>query len=166
MTEHLLAAYAEDIRLRIGEAGERPGGIPPIVHVHEIEAGLVYKDEAVTVTAFPVPHGTWDQAFGFRFVTPDKTVVISGDTSYSSVIAKQCNGCDVLVHEGGYPDDHNDYSRRFHTNADEIVKIANEARPKLLVLTHQRNDNREGLRIIQAGYSGQVVVASDLDVFE
>lgn len=41
-----------------------------------------------------------------------------------------------------------------------------EARPKRLVLYHQRGDNEEGVRIIRTKFSGPVIVARDLQVFE
>jgi ribonuclease Z len=159
MTNHLIAAYADDIRNRTN-GGRRPG---PVVNTHEIAEGVVYKDERVTVSAFLVPHPPWEQAFGYRFETPDKTIVISGDTAYSPVIAEQCNGCDMLIHEGGrvgaFPN---------HTSASELAKVAEAAKPKLLILYHQSgaNDNAEGLGVIRSLYDGAVVVARDLQVFE
>lgn len=166
MTDHILAAYSEDIRIRTGKGGEQEGSAPPAVNVHEIDAGVVFRDERVSVTAFRVPHGTWPQAFGFRFTTPDKTIVISGDTAYAPVIARECHGCDILVHEGGRADDNSSYFRTFHTTAEELGRIAQEARPKLLILYHQRDENDEGLRIIRSLYPGKVVVARDLQIFD
>lgn len=165
MTGHIVAAYSEDIRIRTGEGGEQAGGSRPVVNVHEVDAGVVFKDERVTVTAFRVPHGTWAQSFGFRFATPDKTIVISGDTAYAPVIAQQCHGCDILVHEGGRIDE-SLYFRTFHTTAEELGRLAAEARPKLLVLYHQRDANEDGLRVIRSIYPGKVVVAHDLQVFD
>jgi ribonuclease Z len=157
MTNNLIAAYADDIRIR-GRSG-------PMVTTREISEGVVYQDERVTVNAFLVPHGAWPQAFGYRFKTPDKTIVISGDTGYSTTLAEQCNGCDMLVHEGGRVTIGQGSS---HTSASELAKVAEAAKPKLLILYHQSaaNDNAEGLRVIRSQYQGDVVVARDLQVFE
>ncbi len=66
MTEHILAAYDEDIQIRLhGAQPQNATGIR--VEVHEIEPGLVSADANVEVTAFAVPHGAWDHAFGYRF---------------------------------------------------------------------------------------------------
>jgi ribonuclease Z len=65
----------------MGRGGESAGAAPPRVDVHEIDAGEVLRDERMVVRAFKIPHGTWPQAFGFKFVTGDKTIVISGDTA-------------------------------------------------------------------------------------
>lgn len=166
MTDHVLAAYADDIRIRTGEGAEDAGGAGPVVDVTEIQPGMAFKDGNVTVTAFRVPHGTWKEAFGFRFVTPDKRIVLSGDTAFSPEVARECDGCDILVHEGGLATDASAYYRSFHTAAADVARIAKEARPGLLVLYHQRDANEEGLRVIRAAYAGRVVVANDLDLFQ
>jgi ribonuclease Z len=168
MTEHLLAAYAEDIQIRTGASGERAGSARPLVEVHEIMPGVVYRDSLVTVTAFRVHHGTWEQAFGFRFQTPDKDIVISGDAAPPSAIPAQCHGCDILIHEGAiFHSGVNAYQSAFHTSMEELVDVAKASRPKLLVLYHQRpGPNTAGLEFIRSRYDGRVVVANDLDVFE
>lgn len=168
MADHLLAAYAEDIRVRTGAAGESEGESPPRVDVNEITPGVVYRDSLVTVTAFAVHHGTFPQAFGYRFQTPDRDIVISGDAAPPSAIAAQCHGCDILIHEGGYyhSGTATAYRRQFHTSMEELLDVARAARPKLLVLYHQpRGNNEAGRQFIQAGFDGRVVVANDLDVF-
>jgi ribonuclease BN (tRNA processing enzyme) len=53
----------------------------------------------VTVTAFEVPHGKWEHAYGYVFKTSDRTIVVSGDTRKSEAVQRACNRCDVLVHE-------------------------------------------------------------------
>jgi ribonuclease BN (tRNA processing enzyme) len=168
MTEHLLAAYAEDIRIRTGAGGERERSAGPQVDVHEIAPGVVYRDSLVTVTAFRVHHGTWEQAFGFRFQTPDKDIVISGDAAPPSAIPAQCHGCDILIHEGAiFHSGVSAYQDEFHTSMEELVEVAKASRPKLLVLYHQRpGPNAAGLEFIKSRYDGRVVVANDLDVFE
>jgi ribonuclease BN (tRNA processing enzyme) len=168
MTDHLLAAYAEDIRIRTGVAGDSPGSAPPQVDVHEITPGVVYQDALVKVTAFAVHHGTVPQAFGFRFQTPDRDIVISGDAGPPSTIPEQCHGCDILIHEGGFfhRDGASEYRRTFHTSMEDIVAIAQASKPKLLVLYHlPPGDMKAGLQFIRNAYSGRVVAAQDLDVF-
>src|SRR5947209_5211861 len=90
MTEHVLAAWADDIKIR-NEGLDRnlpEHGVDGYrVNAHEVSPGIVYKDKNVTVTAFVVKHGEWGpRAFGYRFQTPDRTIVISGDTSPSDTI--------------------------------------------------------------------------------
>ena len=61
--------------------------------------GPVCKDDNVTVKAFHVAHGDDVEAFGFRFETPDRTIVISGDTTPTPSVIDTCQSCDVLIHE-------------------------------------------------------------------
>src|SRR6202162_6306716 len=80
MTSHIEKARAEDIRLRL-HGLEEANATGYKVNVHEIQPGVVYRDDNVTVMAFPVKHGTWKYAFGYRFDTKDRRIVISGDTA-------------------------------------------------------------------------------------
>src|SRR5207249_6051681 len=92
-----------------------------VVRAHDVKSGFVYKDERMTVTAFRVPHGQWPEAFGYRFDTPGKSVVISGDTSPSEEIVAHCQPCDVLIHETYSPEsvlimpDYKTYRAKYHT---------------------------------------------------
>ena len=55
----------------------------------------------MTVEAFPVSHGTLE-SYGFKFTTPDKVIVISGDTAPLEIVAQKAEGCDILLHEVEY----------------------------------------------------------------
>ena len=174
MTEHILAAYKEDIDLRIhGSQPQNATGIE--VLVHEIEPGTIYRDDNVTVTAFAVQHGSWDQAFGFRFDSKDRSIVISGDTIATEAVVNACDGCDVLVHEvyakwglDRRTEDWQAYYRETHTSGVELGELAARARPKLLVLYHQlmAGATREQLLSeIRQHFDGEVKFAADLDIY-
>jgi ribonuclease BN (tRNA processing enzyme) len=175
MTEHLIAAYADDLRIRTrgGEPEHRYD--PRKVVVHEITPGIVYRDDRVTVTAFAVTHGAWKQAFGYRFQTPDRTIVISGDTGPDSHIEEQCRQCDLLVHEvyseAGFakrPPEWQAYHARYHTSSRQLGAIASRAQPGQLVLYHQliwSSTEEELLQEVRSAYAGNVVSAHDLDVY-
>jgi ribonuclease BN (tRNA processing enzyme) len=174
MTEHLLKAYRQDIEMRV-HGGEPSNHTGYKVIAQEIKAGVIYKDENVTVRAFPVTHGSWQQAFGYRFETPDKIIVISGDAAPSPAISENCNGCDLLIHEvystSGFarrPPEWQNYHASFHTSTRELAEIAGKARPKLLVLYHQLfwgTSEAELLQEIQQLYKGRVVSGRDLDIY-
>jgi ribonuclease BN (tRNA processing enzyme) len=175
MTEHISAAWAEDLRIRLD--GLEPANTTGYrVDAREVRPGEVYRDSLVTVYAFSVPHGSWPASYGYRFVTRDKVIVISGDTGPTQVTADQCNGCDVLVHEVysaerfvTRPPEWQRYHSRFHVSTVEVAQIASRGRPKLLVLYHQlywgTTDEALEAEVRAAGYSGRVVSAKDLDVF-
>ena len=177
MTQHLLAAYAQDIRIRTyGLERELRGGYR--VKVHEIKAGVVYERDGVRITAIPVPHGSWKEAYAYRVDTPDRSIVISGDTRPSEALVRAAHGVDVLVHEvysplhlapenrpGGkyWPR----YMREFHTSDVQLGALASRAQPKLLILTHvirfgsSDDDLLAGVRA--GGFSGPVRVGKDLE---
>jgi ribonuclease BN (tRNA processing enzyme) len=174
MTYHLLQAYKEDIRIRIhGLEGATKNGYK--VNAHEIKSGVIYKDERITVKAFRVKHGSWKEAYGFRFETPDKAIVISGDCVPSESVVENCNGCDVLIHEvyskAGFakrPAKWQKYHSSFHTSTEELAEIANRAKPKLLILYHQLfwgMSEESLLEEIKQKYDGKVVSGRDLDIY-
>ena len=98
MTTHLLEAYRQDLEVRT-KGLEQGDPRAHEVGVHEIQPGVVYRDKNVVVTAFEVRHPPWRPAFGFRFESADRTVVVSGDTTATDAVVEACRGCDVLVHE-------------------------------------------------------------------
>ena len=178
MTEHILAAYEEDILVRL-EGMEPANDVGYRGNVHEIDPSglprIVYSDSLVRVTAFPVKHGYWVHALGYRFDTPDRVIVISGDTIPVEGIVKQSRGCDILVHEvysqAGFerrPPAWQRYHSSSHTSSVELAGMAARARPRLLVLYHQLlwgSTPRELLDEIAGIYDGDVAYGNDLDVY-
>jgi ribonuclease BN (tRNA processing enzyme) len=174
MTADLMRAYKEDIAIRINGL-EKGDAIAYQVYTNEIKEGQIYKDSNLTVTAFKVQHGQWENAFGFVFQTKDKKIVISGDCTYSENLIKYAKDCDILVHEV-YSDAGlkkrtqrwQDYHSTFHTSTFQLADIANQVKPKLLVLNHQLTFGttlQSLLDEVQSKYKGVVVNGADLDVF-
>ena len=98
MAEHLTAAYRADIENRLD--GRQPVTTDGWrVEAVDIDPGVIFEDARVRVTAFAVPHTGWPEAYGYRFDTADRSIVISGDTAPTEAIVEVCDGCDVLVHE-------------------------------------------------------------------
>jgi ribonuclease BN (tRNA processing enzyme) len=174
MADHLSAAYEQDVRIRL-EGLEPANATGYRVAAHEITPGVVYRDSNITVTAFAVPHGSWPQAFGYRFDAQDRRIVISGDTRATDAIVEQCAGCDVLAHEvyaqAGWdtlPQEWQRYHASFHTSAIDLGRLAARARPKLLVLYHQlpwSATPEQIVREIREHFAGPVAYGNDLDVF-
>ena len=174
MTDDLMSAYKEDIAIRINGL-EKGDAIAYQVYTNEIKEGQIYKDSNLTVTAFNVQHGQWDNAFGFVFQTKDKKIVISGVGTYSENLIKYAKDCDILVHEV-YSDAGlkkrtqrwQDYHSTFHTSTYQLADIANQVKPKLLILNHQLTFGtslQSLLDELKSKYAGPVVNGADLDVF-
>ncbi|HVP00269.1 MAG TPA: MBL fold metallo-hydrolase [Bryobacteraceae bacterium] len=177
MTDHLMEAYAADIKVRT-EGAEGLSKRALTVNVHEISAaGIVYRDASVTVRAISVSHGSWPQAFGYAIDAAGRSIVISGDTAPTEAIVEACHGCDVLVHEV-YSADRFDlvfgprrgqYHSNFHTSTRQLAELASKAKPKLLVLYHQLYFGpREEVDLekeIRRSYTGNVVSGRDLTAY-
>jgi ribonuclease BN (tRNA processing enzyme) len=196
MTEHILQAYRVDIETRTNpdgpmrDAGRSPDGWK--VNAHEIKAGVIYKDEKVTVTAFVTKHAM--ESYGYCFDTPDRSIVISGDTNPTEETIKACNGCDVLVHEAQplelvakLPKSIQSFVAKYHTTTEQLAELASKAKPKLLVIYHTisfppgiapprllpPNAGADALyaspemlqKEIGSRYSGKFVIGKDLDVY-
>lgn len=175
MTTHILKAYEDDIKYRLY-------GLEPAnnqgwrVNAHEISEGKIYQDNNVSVEAFLVNHGSWPNAYGFRFTTPDKVIVISGDTAPCENIVKYSKNADILIHEVYYQKGFEEkdkiwktYHLQNHTSAYQLGEIANEAKPKLLILYHilfWGATEDDLLKEISEKYDGNVVVGTDLAIFE
>ena len=172
MTEHLLEAYRVDIETRTNPNGNQrafPDGHK--VNAHEIKTGQIYKDENVTVTAFATKHAM--ESYGYRFDTPDRSIVVSGDTNPTQATIDACHGCDVLVHEAHTPawlatrpERFQQFSAKYHTTTPELADLAREAKPRLLILYHYSSLSAEELfDDMLARYSGHFVIGRDLDVY-
>jgi ribonuclease Z len=174
MTDSIVKAYEQDIDIRL-HGGEPSNKTGYKVIASEVRPGVIYKDANVTVKAFSVSHGAWKEAFGYRFETPDRVIVVSGDCGPSQSVIDNCNGCDVLIHEvysqAGFvkrEPEWQAYHSRYHTSAPQLAEIAARANPKLLVLYHQLfwgTSEEDLVKEVQAGYKGKVVSARDLDVY-
>ena len=142
---------------------------------HEIEDGVVFQNDDIKVEAFTVPHGQIKPAFGYRVTTPDKVIVLSGDTSYSEKVAEMAKGVDILIHEVASGDQvatKSEFWQRYHhashTMGEDVGRIATMAQPKLLVLYHiQFYDAtpKQILEEVHRTYKGEVILANDLDMF-
>jgi len=165
-----------DISLRLN--GSTPVRDPDMykVAVTEISKdGIVFANNDVTVEAFTVSHGDIEPAYGYRITTPDKTIVISGDTTYNENLIKKAKNADILIHEvisheGWSALDKNwqNYHQLSHTLTTDLAKIANKTKPDLLVLTHVLHYGAPidtAYNEVSALYDGKVVLANDLDEY-
>jgi ribonuclease BN (tRNA processing enzyme) len=159
-------------------------------------SGLVYQDDNIRVTAVENCHyhfaqGTpgygWQKSYSFRFQTPDRVVVFSGDTGpCGDVLGKFAKGADILVHEvidlnaiekslrtnmpPGRFEALMNHMRTEHSTAEEVGQVAREAGVKLVVLSHivqGRGGTNDASYIadVKKSYSGAVVVGKDLMEF-
>jgi len=180
MTRWFFEMNAYDIRTRIADEGRAP--LTPLVHPHEITAaGVVLKDENVTVTGALVDHPPVTPAFAYRFDTADRSIVISGDTRKCDALIRLARGADVLVHEVLYPpaldrlvgplpnaEALKKAIASHHTPAEDVGRVAEAAGVKTLVLSHfvpaedASVTDQVWLEAVRRTYQGQIIVGRDL----
>lgn len=97
--------YESDIRYRSAGKVEsndpaRALGKPVEIEIPEDEPGsVVFERNGVRVRAFRVDHGHIKPAYGFRVEYRGRSVVFSGDTVASPLVAAAAKDCDLLIHE-------------------------------------------------------------------
>jgi ribonuclease BN (tRNA processing enzyme) len=148
MTGQFLALNAYDIATRIADEGRPP--LAPLIRAHEIDApGEVYRDERVRVTCALVRHPPVVPAFAFRFDTPDRSIVFSGDTAPCDSLVELARDADVLVHEVLHAPSLDAICGNLanatrlrqhlldsHTTEEQVGIVAREAGVATLVLSH------------------------------
>lgn len=182
MTGLIAEMNAVDIATRIADEGRPP--FTGLVVPHEITAGGVVRQQAgVTVTAALVDHPPIRPAFAYRFDTPDRSIVISGDTAPSESLVTLAKGADVLVHEVLYlpgvdrlagNERHamrlREHLVASHTPSAEVGRIAAAAGVKTLVLSHFVPGDDASITDemwtagVRAHFKGALVVGRDLMV--
>jgi ribonuclease Z len=163
--------YKEDIHIRRDLTTMRPADGAKITP-HVIKEGVVYQDSEVKVTAFAVAHAPVENAFGYRIEAFGKSVVISGDTTFSENLVKFSRGADVLVHEAHLPEEFDKRHppevaarlKAYHSTPEQAGTAAQRAGVKLLVLSHLIPGSNEEIYLERAGktFSGKIVVGRDL----
>ncbi|MFF3208060.1 MBL fold metallo-hydrolase [Streptomyces sp. NPDC002962] len=160
------------------------------VRAVDIEDGSVVTVGDVRVTAAQNSHyklesDTHSQSLSYRFETPDRAIVYTGDTGPSANVEKLAAGADLLVSEITDPNDPSvtallaqfpeDVRQRLllhfteeHLTAENVGLLAERAAVKALTLTHIGvSDSRIGKAraAIAKNYDGPMKFAADLDTF-
>ena len=176
MSKNITEAYIDDIDYRL--YGSQPANkLGYTTKVTEISKdGLIFKDDNVEVTAFKNAHGDFQNSFGFLFVTKDKKILLSGDTAVSENLKKYGTDLDILVHEVFSSEtfinktkDWQIYHQSHHTSSIDLGIIANELKPKKLVLSHilfWGASEESLLNDVKKNFNGDTVIAKDLMVIE
>jgi ribonuclease Z len=175
LADAMLSFFQYDIHIRRDIQEKHPGG-GATIRVHDVKEGVIYDDGKVKITAFAVDHRPVEPAFGYRFDSGGKSIVISGDTRPSDNLVKFAKGADVLIHEAYLPGffakvDTPEVAKRlssYHTTAEEAGAIATRAGVKTLVLTHLIPANAEAQFRARASktFHGRLIAGRDLEVIQ
>lgn len=150
------------------------------VKTTEVGEGVVYDEGGIKITAFPVEHVDGNPAFGYRLDAGNRSVLISGDTTYSENVVKYGNRVDLMVHNVAA------FSERMTkagemkpvleklTTPEQAAQIFSKAMPRLAVFSHIVKKELPGAagdavviqRTRQAGYSGPLQMGLDRMIVE
>ncbi|HEY7715803.1 MAG TPA: MBL fold metallo-hydrolase [Candidatus Binatia bacterium] len=169
MMEHLPQAFAVDIRVR--RRNYPAEGVTLIAH--EIKEGVVLGADGIEISAFEVDHGGEDlPAFGYRIDYGDRSVVLSGDTTFNENLIRHAEGVDVLVHEvtagGGAAENARQLKRiaANHTTPDQAAEVFARVKPRLAVFNHLllfgTATPEDLVPMTRKKYAGPLIVGEDL----
>ena len=170
-------------------------------HAHDVKPGLVYQDANVKVTAVENTHFHFEpgtppygkyKSYSYRFETPGRVVLFTGDTGPTDAVTELAKGADLYLTEVTSPEDvveaykkngtwqaktgaeQEEFLRHMHEEhctPEDVGKMAAKADVKAIVMTHlgpSVNPNDDYQRFIDAAkkyYSGPITLAKDLMQF-
>lgn len=180
MTRDFLNYMKLDIDTRIEDEG-RPDPSKMII-AHDLnKQGVVLVNDEVKISACLVRHPLIKQAYAYRFDAKDRSVVISGDTTYAPELAEFARAADVLVHEVMYLPGIEALVKRLpnatklrshllasHALTEDVGRVAAQAGVKTLVLSHfvpgddPSITDEQWVEGVRKHFSGRIVVGKDL----
>ena len=142
--------------------------------------GAEFDFNGVKVTAIRVDHHVVKPAFGYRVGYGGHSVVISGDTAFSTNLIRHSKGADVILHEvvspalenfvrANYQKDMADDIVALHTLAPDVGRVFNESGTRLGVFTHLDNNPSAIPELIEQTretWNGRLEVGEDLMVID
>jgi ribonuclease BN (tRNA processing enzyme) len=200
-TEELVKAavqyYGINAEIMIAEGG-RSVPLAQVFFGHDVGTGVVFQDANVKVTAVENSHfdflkgaaaGKY-KSYSYRFETPDRVIVFTGDTGASEAVTELAKNADLLVTDTALfeermklmiasgqwqamtPAEQEGLTRQAtqgHMTLEDIGKMAARANVKTVVLSHYvaRADGNymQWVLEVKKHFAGQVVVPRDLMEF-
>jgi ribonuclease BN (tRNA processing enzyme) len=137
------------------------------VRLHEVAPGdEVELTGGTRLLTHKTPHT--DESLGLRLEADDRVVGYTGDTGPSDTLGRFMRGADVLVCECSLRDEEVGDN---HLSPSRVARLAEQARPDTLLLTHVYPHLRERgdlvTRVRHAGYAeGRIELAEDGDTYQ
>jgi len=192
MVEGAIAFFRGNTEIRMVDEGRtvKPEAVFTGKDLDAPKVTQVFRDERLTVQAVENAHFP-DRAkdrmsyrsLAYRFNTPDRSIVFSGDTAYSTGLIELARGADILVCEamtvgiraqfGAVSQNAESIGRHVvetHVSTEEVGRMASEAKVKTVVLYHllpgsnnQRAPVADDVYIseVKKFFSGEVIVGRD-----
>jgi ribonuclease BN (tRNA processing enzyme) len=200
-TEDLVKAAVQYFTIsaesRIADGG-RTIPIDRLFFGHDVGPGVIYQDANIKVTAIENTHFGFHKgaaagrhkSYSYRFETPDRVIVFTGDTGPNQALTELARGADMLVSEANSIEEriHDllsggqwqimtaDEQERIklqmtqgHLSTTDVGEMATRAGVKTVILTHLTfkadDDYTAWVADVKKQFSGEVLVAKDLKEF-
>jgi ribonuclease BN (tRNA processing enzyme) len=183
--------------IRIADGG-RTIPIGQLFFGHDVGTGVIYKDANITVIAIENTHFDFQKvsasarqkSYSYRFDTPGRVIVFTGDTGPTDALIELAKGADLLVSEANSieqrmqdlvrsgqwqvmtPEEQVRIKRQMaegHLSTDDVGRMATRAGVKTVVLTHLTwkadDDYSTWVDEVKKHFSGPVLIAKDLKEF-
>ena len=200
-TEELVKAAVQyftiSADIRIADGG-RTIPIGQLFFGHDVGTGVVYNDNNIRVTTIEnthfdfqkIPASARQKSYSYRFETPGRVIVFTGDTGPNEALVELAKGADLLVSEANSieqrmqdlirsgqwqvmtPEEQVRIKGQMaegHLSTDDVGKMATRAGVKTVVLTHLTwkadDDYSTWADEVKKHFSGPVLIAKDLKEF-
>jgi ribonuclease Z len=177
LVENIYRLAAWHDRYKYGLLDTRGFDMRPHEFVPE-QPEVVYDEDGVRITAFPVPHGIYG-AVGYRLDWNGLSMVFAGDCEPSTLTVENSQDVDVLIHEiFNTPETYMDkleWSETMaklvawtqHTSPEAAALVFEATKPALAVGSHSMvapGTPQPLFDVLRAGYDGPFVVAQDFTI--
>lgn len=202
MVEAAVSFFHANVEIRTVDEGRSVDAVRQF-HGHDATAAtpqVIFKDDKITVTAVQNTHYPArslarmpDRSFAYRFDTPHRSIVFSGDTAYSQNLVTLAHNADVFVCEvidqsvlndmrkranaaaaAGNPNNIFRHVADTHSSPADVARMATEANVRTVVLNHEgAGPSPTGdlaypvsgfIDAVRKGFAGEVIVGADLMV--
>jgi len=172
MVQGMRAMFGHDLEARVNQFN-------PIenldIDVHPLQDGIVFDEDGIQVTAFPVEHRDGNPAYGYRVDYAGHSVVMSGDTTLNANVVKHGMNADLIVHNviafserlSQMPEMQGVLAKL--TTPEQAAEIFEQTSPKMAVYSHIVTKELQGqtgtdeiiARTRAAGYDGPLTMGED-----
>jgi ribonuclease BN (tRNA processing enzyme) len=200
-TEELVKAAVQyftiSADIRIADGG-RTIPIGQLFFGHDVGTGVIYNDNNIRVTTIEnthfdfqkIPASARQKSYSYRFETPGRVIVFTGDTGPNEALVELAKGADLLVSEANSieqrmqdlirsgqwqvmtPEEQVRIKGQMaegHLSTDDVGKMATRAGVKTVVLTHLTwkadDDYSTWADEVNKHFFGPVLIAKDLKEF-
>ena len=177
--DFLVSFYERDLKYRAKLTKSSPDGMFANVDITVLEGDNTLAINDVEIVTTAVPHTVYTLAY--RFNADGKSIVVSGDLSYSENLVRLARDADVLVMDSGGvikkvpaggrpmrpppPIEMNGQTVRAHSTLEEVATMAAKANVKKMALTHftpGEVDTEATQREMGKIYGGEIIFGQDL----